>query len=406
MNEKPTINAEQFFADLDALNAYGRQPDGAIHRVAYSPADQAGRAWLRTRLQENGLTPVVDPAGNTLAVYPGLEPRPPIAIGSHTDTVPYGGEFDGALGVVAALAVVEAVVTAGRRLRHPFQLINFAAEEATMAGGTTGSQALTGLFDPALLDKAAWDGRPVREHMVQAGLDPSKIKDAQQPVGRFAAFVELHIEQSRRLEEAGLPIAIVDGFVAIRRYAVRFSGQANHAGTTPMSERRDALVAAAPIIHFVRDVAEELGIVATIGDFSVYPGAPNVIPERVELIVEMRGLHAAVLDRALALISEETVRLGGRLDPVVDKPAVQTDPVVQEAIRRGCQTLGLETMIISSGAGHDAMNMARICPQGMFFVPSRAGISHSKEEFSSPEDCLNGARLLLESVLNLDILLE
>lgn len=402
----PQINPEQFLADLEALNQIGRQPDGAIHRVAYSPADQAGRAWMSDRLRELGLDPVDDAAGNTLATYPGQEELSPIAFGSHTDTVPYGGAFDGALGTIAALATLASLHYANVQLRHPLRFINFAAEEATMAGGTTGSQALTGLFNPALLDKAAWDGRPVREHMTRAGLNPSKIIDAQLPAGSLAAFVELHIEQSRQLETAGVPIAIVDGFVAIRRYGIRFDGRANHAGTTPMAERQDALVAAAPFITFVREVAVELGIVGTIGDFSVHPGAPNVIPERVEGIVELRGLNPAVLDRAVALISEETARLGGRIDPVVDKPPVKTSPLIQQAIATACGTLELPTLTMSSGAGHDAMNMARLCPQGMFFVPSRAGISHSKDEYTAPHDCLNGARVLLETVLALDNLLD
>lgn len=402
MNKSPEINAEQFFKDFDVLRRFGRQPDGAVHRVAYSPADQDARQWVVERLGSLGLAVEVDAAGNTLARYPGREDRAPIAIGSHTDTVPYGGAYDGALGTIAALAVAEALIEAGMRLKHPLLLINFAAEEATMAGGTTGSQALAGRFDPALLDRAAWDGRPVRAHLLEAGLDPEKIGEAAWPTNSLAAFVELHIEQSRRLETTGKQIAVVDGFVGIRRYRARFSGTANHAGTTPMHERDDALVAAAPLIGRVREVAVELGIIATVGDFKVRPGAPNVIPERVDAVVEIRGLDGAVLDRAAALIHEETVRLGGQFDPIVDKPPVQTDPSIQRAIAAACEKLGLAHLTMSSGAGHDAMVMAHLGPTGMFFVPSRGGISHSKDEFTSPKDCLNGARVLLETVLLVD----
>lgn len=399
---KPVINEAQFLADMEALRQIGRQPDGAVHRVGYSAADGEAREWLMERLRDSGIEPSVDAAGNTSAYYAGDQRLAPIGIGSHSDTVPYGGAYDGALGVVAALAVIEALYAADVRLNHPLEWINFATEEATMAGGTTGSQAMSGIFNPAVLDKAAWDGRPVRQHVTQAGLDPDKMTEAARKKGSFAAFLELHIEQSDRLEKAGRPIAIVDGFVGIRRYGVRFDGTANHAGTTPMAVREDALVMAAPLIRFVRDVAVELGIVGTVGDFKVYPGAPNVIPERVEMIIEIRGLDTDVLDQAAAILQKETLALGGSFDTVVVKPPVAADGMVRQAIEAACDKLALPTLTMSSGAGHDAMNMALLCPQGMFFVPSQGGISHSKDEFTAAADCVNGARVLLETVLELD----
>lgn len=402
MKSNPKIDPKQFLQDLEALRQFGLQPDGAVHRVGYSSTDTDAREWLMERLRSIGLEPFIDSAGNSFAQYPGTKELPPIGIGSHSDTVPYGGAYDGALGVVAALAVIEALHTTGEKLTHPLEWVNFAAEEATMAGGTTGSQAVTGIFNMAVLDKAAWDGKPVREHLVAAGLNPADILQATRPKGSYSAFLELHIEQSDRLEKANFPIAIVDGFVGIRRYAVRFEGTANHAGTTPMAAREDALVASAPMIRFVHELAIELGIVGTIGDFKVYPGAPNVIPERVEMIVEIRGLDAEILDQAQAIIQKEAEKLGGNFDPVVIKPPVEADKVVQDSIVAACKTLKLPTLTMSSGAGHDAMNMALLCPQGMFFVPSKDGISHSKNEYTSPEDCLNGARVMLETVLELD----
>lgn len=404
MNE-PRIDADRFFADAEALRGIGRQPDGAVHRVAYSEADRAARDWLRGRLADLGLAIEEDAAGNTVAHYPGLAGRPPIGIGSHTDTVPMGGAYDGALGVVAALAVIEALHRAGRRLQHPLALVNFAAEEATMAGGTTGSQAMTGLFDPAILDRPAWDGRPVREHMAAAGLDPEAVRTARREPGSFAAFLELHIEQSRQLESAGASIAVVDSFVGIRRYGVRVRGEANHAGTTPMAERDDALLKALPLVQAVNEIALELGIIGTVGRFVVHPGAPNVIPERVEMVVEIRGGKATRLDQARELITRRAEALGGEVETIVEKPPVRTSPLIQAAIRHASERLGLRTHEMSSGAGHDAMNMARLCPTGIFFVPSRGGISHSKEEFTSPEDCLNGAKVYLEAVMALDELL-
>ncbi|MFT5193732.1 MAG: N-carbamoyl-L-amino-acid hydrolase [Cellvibrionaceae bacterium] len=406
MKNKPQINEKQFLKDLESLRQIGLQADGAVHRVGYSPADSEARAWLMERFRDMGIEPTVDTAGNTLAYYPGDGRVAPIGIGSHSDTVPFGGAYDGALGVVAALAVIEALYTADVRLNHPLEWINFAAEEATMGGGTTGSQAMTGIFNSAVLDKAAWDGKLVREHVAAAGFIPEKMLDATRAKGSFAAFLELHIEQNNQLEKTNRPIAIVDGFVGIRRYGVRFDGTANHAGTTPMATRDDALVMAAPMIRFVRDLAVELGIVGTIGDFKVYPGAPNVIPDRVEMIVEIRGLDVDVLDQAQAIIQKEAESLGGSFDPVVIKPPVTADAIVQDAIGLACAKLHLETLTMSSGAGHDAMNMSLLCPQGMFFVPSKDGISHSKDEFTSAADCVNGAQVMLETVIELDKLLS
>jgi N-carbamoyl-L-amino-acid hydrolase len=349
-----------------------------------------------------GLQVRADAAGNTVGRYPGSADLPPIALGSHTDTVPNGGSYDGALGVAAALACARALHTAGVRLRHPVEAINFAAEEATMAGGTTGSQALAGLFNPAIFDKPAWDGRPVREHLLAVGLDPATFTTACRAPGDLAAYLELHIEQGDVLTTAGVPIGIVEGFVGIRRYDVTFEGYANHAGTTPMHRRKDALVAAAPFITFARDLAVTRGIVATIGTLTVHPGAPNVIPGLVDLIVETRGLDSAVLDRVEAELAGQARGAGARISTVVSKPPVECDPAVVGALERSCETLGLSYMRLPSGAGHDAMCMASLCPQAMVFVPSQGGVSHSPDEYTTPEDCVNGARVLLAGLLQLE----
>src|SRR5262245_59033746 len=224
MIQSPVLDSQRMLADFAALAQIGRGPDGALNRVAYSPADRAGRAWVADQMRELGLSVRADAAGNTIGIYAGSADLLPIALGSHTDSVPDGGAYDGALGIVAALACVRALHTDGMQPRHPVELINFAAEEATMAGGTTGSQAMAGLFNPAILDKAAWDGRPVREHLVAAGLDPATFTSARRAPGSLAAYLELHIEQGDQLTTAGLPIGIVEGFVGIRRYAVTFQG--------------------------------------------------------------------------------------------------------------------------------------------------------------------------------------
>jgi N-carbamoyl-L-amino-acid hydrolase len=399
---RPVLDGDRMLADLAALTEFGRNAGGGIGRVAYGQADQAARAWVIERLRGLGAEVAVDPAGNTIGRYPGREPLPPLALGSHTDSVPDGGAFDGALGVVAALACLRALRDAGLRLRHPVELINFAAEEATMAGGTTGSQAMAGLYDPAGLELPAWDGRPVRDHLVAAGLDPQRFTEARRPPGSLAAYLELHIEQGETLTAAGATIGVVTGFTGIRRYALAFRGEANHAGTTAMARRKDALVMAAPFVLALRDLAVERGVVATIGAFTVHPGAPNVIPGRVELVAELRGLDSAVLDEVEAAVERLAAEAGASFRPMVRKPPVATDERVAAAFAAVCEQRGLPHLAMPSGAGHDAMCMAAICPQGMIFVPSQGGVSHAPAEQTAPADCRAGAEVLLDALLRLD----
>lgn len=396
------INADRLWQDLDTLARIGRGADGGVTRVAYSPADREGRAWVQAQMREAGLTVRTDAAGNTIGLYPGQESLPPLTLGSHTDTVPNGGRYDGALGVLAALACVRALHAAGVRLRHPVELINFAAEEATMSEGTVGSQAMVGLLKPKLIHQLAWDGRPVSEHLREAGLDPAAITEARRPAGSLAAYLELHIEQGGILEAAGVPIGVVEGIVGIRRYTAGFRGFANHAGTTLMAGRQDALVMAAPFITTVRDLAVRRGIVGTIGSLRVQPGAPNVIPGYVELDVETRSLRESELDEAEAELAGLANQAGAEWRQVGRKPPVESDPRLLTALTSACEELGLPYRRMPSGAGHDAMCIAAIAPQAMLFVPSRGGISHSPQEFTSPEHCTNGARVLLAALLKLD----
>jgi len=403
----PFLDGEQLLHDLERLAQFGAEPGPGLNRVAFSPADQAARDWVDEQMQKAGMTVRRDTAGNSSGSYPGTGPDlAPIALGSHTDTVPQGGRYDGALGVLAALACVRALHEAGMRTRHPIEVINFAAEEATMSGATLGSLAMAGQLDPAVVDYSAWDGLSVGEHLRAAGLNPAVLTQASRAAGDLAAYLELHIEQGGSLEAAGSPIGIVKGIVGIRRYDVRFEGMANHAGTTPMGQRQDALVAAAPFIGAVRDLAVARGIVGTVGTLRVQPGAPNVIPGRVELQVEIRGLKEQALDEAEAALRRLADRTGGTLSPRSSKGAVDSDPRLLEALVAACETLAVPYRLMASGAGHDAMCIAAIAPMAMLFVPSRAGISHAPDEYTRPEDCLTGARVLLAALLELDARLD
>jgi N-carbamoyl-L-amino-acid hydrolase len=405
---KPVIDGEQLLDNLQDLATYGAGPDGSVNRVAYSADDLQARSWVAEAMRAAGLTYHTDAAGNGIGSYPGSVPQlAPIALGSHTDTVPHGGRYDGSLGLLAAVACVRALNEAKLTLRHPVEVINFAAEEATMSSGTLGSRAMTGLLDAeADVHRPAWDGRPVSDHLRSAGLDPAQLNQARRPAGSLAAYLELHIEQGATLETANTPVGVVEGIVGIRRYVVVFQGYANHAGTTPMAIRQDALVMAAPFILNASQTAVAHQIVATIGSLQIQPGAPNVIPGRVELDLEIRGLDETVLDAAETELTERAEDAGGQLTPTAHKAPVTSDPRLVEALITACKQLNLPFQRMPSGAGHDAMCVATMAPQAMLFVPSRGGVSHSPDEYTAPEDCVTGARVLLNALLELDATLD
>jgi N-carbamoyl-L-amino-acid hydrolase len=291
------------------------------------------------------------------------------------------------------------------RLRHPVEVINFAAEEATLPGGVFGSRAMIGALTPEKLDLPAQDGRSAAETLRAAGLDPAAIFSAARPAGSLSAYLELHIEQGSTLHREGVPIGLVTGIVDIRSFRVTFYGVANHAGTTPMHDRRDALVLAAPFITAVREIALEHGIVGTIGTLRLSPGASNVIPGQVELSLEIRGLDSAVLDAASAALAARaegaTFTPLSRQDGKASQPTL-SDSRLLDALREAAEDLGLAWKYLPSGAGHDAMCIAAIAPMAMLFVPSVGGISHSPDEYTAPQDCANGARVLLGALLKLD----
>jgi N-carbamoyl-L-amino-acid hydrolase len=402
IKRKTTIDARQFLADLDTLATFGASPQG-INRIAYSASDLHARDWIDEQFRNLGLTVRRDAVGNSIAFLRGKEESlKTIALGSHTDTVPNGGKFDGALGVMAALACVRALREKKIHLRHSLEVINFMAEEATMSGGTTGSQIMAGLFDPKQLEQKAWDGRLVKEHFQRAGFEIDDWQLSIRKRGELAAYLELHIEQGDALIRAKKQIGVVEGLVGIQRYRVTFEGQANHAGTTSMHSRKDALLKAAPFTQIVRDVALQNEIIGTVGKFDVTPNAPNVIPGRVEMIVELRALNPSALNRAGDELYSHAKQMGGAMEKIVEKPPVSCDSDLQDLIETTCDALGLSHLRMPSGAFHDAANMAALCPQAMIFVPSVGGVSHSPDELTLDEDCVNGANVLLNALLRLD----
>ncbi|MBK8049898.1 MAG: M20 family metallo-hydrolase [Anaerolineales bacterium] len=394
------LDGDFLLSQLNHLGNIGLEPGRGLHRLAFSPDEL--RAPLDCGTNDGfGACTTVDAAGNVIGHRPGATRCLRLWLGLHTDSVPGGGKYDGGLGVLAALACVRTLREEGIELRHPLLVIDFAAEEATIGPSPMGSLSMAGLLTEEMFEQPAWNGTSTRTLIESAALNVSEIVSNRPPCD-LAAFLELHIEQGDHLDTEGIEIGVVSGIVGIRRYFVTFTGQANHAGTTSMARRRDALVAAAPFITAVHDVASAHGIVGTIGYLQVYPGASNVIPGRVEIDLETRALDSEVLD----LVEEELARLatagGASFVPGVAIAPCPADPEIMATITTVGQALGLSLCTMPSGAGHDAMNMATLCPYGMIFVPSIGGVSHSPDERTADGDCVNGARMLLATLLKLD----
>lgn len=398
-----TLDGEALLDDLETLGQIGRGPSGGVTRLAFSPADQAGRALVRGRMEALGLLVRVDAAGNSVGLLPGRDPSlPPLVLGSHTDTVPDGGRYDGALGVLAAIAVVRTLRESGVQLRHSLEVIDFAGEEATLPGGTFGSRAMAGQLPAATLAQSAWDGRSVAELLTEAGGDPAGLSGVARQSGAITAYLELHIEQGGQLEAMGRAIGIVEGIVGIRRYAATFRGVANHAGTTPMAGRADALVMAAPFVESVRRVAIAHHLVGTVGTMLVEPNAPNVIPGLVRLGLELRGLDEMCLAAAAEELGQLALARGASFEEQSRKAPVRCSPRLMNLVAAAAQSLALPHMTMASGAGHDAMCMAALGPVAMIFVPSIGGVSHAPGEETLPEQCIAGAHVLLNTLLALD----
>jgi N-carbamoyl-L-amino-acid hydrolase len=416
-NRGPTIDAGRLRARLERLSLFGRPADGTfesgVSRVAYSDADIAARKWLLDEIKGAGLTPTIDPAGNVFAHWPSstngsARSRPPILFGSHIDSVPNGGNFDGDLGTLAALEVIQACQAAGLTPRHPLEMVLWAHEESTAFGrGTAASRIVAGDLQAGDLDQT-WNGLRRRDGIARLGGDPQRIEEAVRKPGAWQAYFELHIEQGGTLETSRTPIGIVEGIVSIHRYDVVITGFANHAGTTPMDERRDAMLAASRLIVAVREAvtARPGRQVGTVGRLEVTPNSPNVIPGRVVLSVEVRDLSEATLEalgtdireRARAIAEETRTEIS--MTRASRNPPALADPAMQAAIARSADRAGLDAMRLPSGAGHDAQMIAAVCPMGMIFVPSIGGISHSPLERTTWEDCVRGASVLLGAVLD------
>lgn len=406
--EPVRASPERMETRILALAQFGANPEGGVSRVAFSDADLAGRAYISELMRRAGLDVRVDAAGNLIGRRSGGEDGlPPILIGSHIDSVPGGGNYDGDVGVIGAIEVVELLNAHGIRLRHPLEVVSFTDEE----GGLTGSRAMAGKLTEEGMRVVSHAGLTIRDGIRRVGGDPDRLDEATRKPGDIAAYVELHIEQGGILHEAGTDIGVVEGIVGIRWWDVTVEGMANHAGTTPMNRRSDAMVTAAELTLAINRVATELEgrQVATVGRIQAFPGAPNVVPGKVTMSLEIRDLDAAKMQKVYDLIAAEAEHIADargaaiRLEEV-DLAAVPapTDERLRDIVASAADALGLSYRRMPSGAGHDAQDLALIAPIGMIFVPSVDGISHSPREYTSAEDMANGASVLLGTVLAID----
>lgn len=406
------IRQERIKTDFARIAACGRLENGGVTRLAFSAADLQARQYLHQAMLAADLRVSVDAAGNMRGRRDGLSDLSPVMLGSHLDTVPNGGHYDGVIGVLAALEVIRALDDEGVATRRPIEVVNFSAEESSRFGvATLGSKALVGALGPddfgRLTDQ---DGVSVRQALADAGYGREASASPQLAVGDVHAFLELHIEQGPVLEQARCPVGIVTAIAAPTRFRVTVTGRADHSGTTPMALRRDALAGAGEIVLGVERIAShEAGssTVGTVGYLWVQPGAMNVVPERVELGIDLRDIDSAAKRNAVRQVTElmdaVAARRGLQIDyeKLCDDEPVQLSQKVTERLEQIAAAADIPVMKLHSGAGHDAMNLARITNVGMIFVPSVAGISHNIAEKSRMEDICRGAELLLRATVDL-----
>ena len=401
-------NPDRMEQRIKMLGEFGTNPEGGVSRVAFSDADLAGRAYIMDLMREAGLSVRVDTAGNIIGRREGREEGlPVIMFGSHIDSVPGGGNYDGDVGVIGAIEVVQLLQENGLSTRHPLEVVSFTDEE----GGLTGSRAMVGQLSDRTLEVLSHSGMTIRDGIRKVGGDPNRLDLARRNPGELLAFIELHIEQGAFLDEENVDIGVVEGIVGIRWWDVTIEGFANHAGTTPMNKRWDAMVSAAELTLAINHVATTMPgrQVATVGRIRAEPGAPNVIPGEVVMSLEIRDLDARKMQQVFERIQAEAKRIAdARYTPIrfdeidVASPPAPTDLQMRRIISAAADELGMSFKLMPSGAGHDAQDMTHIAPTGMIFVPSANGVSHSPKEFTSPQDMANGASVLLKTVRAID----
>jgi beta-ureidopropionase / N-carbamoyl-L-amino-acid hydrolase len=409
-----TINSDRLWSRIEALSRF-TDPAKPWTRRAFDAQFAQGRAWLAEEFKAAGLAVEVDVGGNLIGRTPGTgRGLGALVAGSHSDTVPSGGRFDGMLGLLAALEAAQAIREQKVSLKHPLEVVDFLAEEPSDFGiSCVGSRSWAGVLTASDLARSLPSKGTLASAIDSVGGRAEQLGKAVRSQGSVAAYVELHIEQGLVLAERKAEIGVVTAIVGIRRHEVTVEGRADHAGTTPMSLRRDALVGAAGFIRAVDELArlrpsQSAYLVATVGKLSLAPNAINAVPGSVRMILETRSTdETALLQFEQELWKQTEGELNDRGLRLTRSLLSQTLPTacsssIQNTIEEACVAAGFNSTRLPSGAGHDGVFVARIAPMGMIFVPCREGRSHAPEEWAEPTDCANGARVLAETLILLD----
>lgn len=405
MDQEWVINA------IEKIAGFGKN-DRGISRLAFTEADLKARQYAINLIRDAGLEVRTDQIGNIIGRLAGKDEHAPAVItGSHLDTVPEGGKYDGVVGVVGGLAAIKRLRNR-ESLTHSVELLVFAGEESSRFGyATLGSKAMTGAANLNALSKATdHEGINFTQALLSQGFDLKLIKNAIRDKKDIKAFVELHIEQGQILERSGCTIGVVEAIAAPTRCKITVEGVAAHSGATPMDERRDALVSAAMIILAIQEIAlgqSHSGTVATVGVLKVHPGAINVVPGLVEMWVDIRGIsHESIIESLQEMKDAVSTIADAQETPVAieilsaEKPVALHSEII-EIIENVCLEKSVDYKRMYSGAGHDAMNMARITPTGMIFIPCHQGLSHNPDEYAAPQDIMAGIDILTETLYRL-----
>ncbi len=405
------INAKRIRKDLEDLARIGRTAEGGVHRPAFSPNELRARKWLLSRLKAAGLKTRVDGAGNIFGrLVVSNRSAPAVLAGSHIDSVPNGGRFDGSLGVLSVLEAVRTIQEADIAIRHPMEVVAFTDEEGRF-GGFFGSKAMTGVLTKDELD-ASRDpkGAQLTEAMKKAGFPPAASLRTAAHRKDYRAYVELHVEQGLVLEDTGYEIGVVTGIVGLWKFEVTLRGRPDHAGTTPFRLRHDAYLGAAEFAAGLRKLVEKHGspiTVATVGYIELGPGASNIVPDHARFTVDLRDLSMPVLVRMRKAIRENLRDLAGKhglkmtMEQTLAAKSVKMSSKVRGALQKGSDTVGAKWRDMHSGAGHDAQVLAGFAPSGLFFIPSVNGRSHCPDELSRWKDIETGTNVMLHALLNL-----
>lgn len=404
------MNVKRLQQCLEQVNQFGYSDEG-ISRLAYTNTEQQALKHLITQFENEGMTIEIDAVGNVIARREGIDPAlPAVACGSHIDTVYNAGNFDGTVGVIAGLEVIRYLNEHQIKTKHPIEVIIFACEESARFGvATIGSKVMTGLVEKDelthLVDK---DGITLKEALQSCKFNMAEANRAKRKTDEIKVFYELHIEQGPVLEKEEKQIGIVTGIAAPTRFKLQIFGQSAHSGSTPMSHRQDAFSGAAEIALALEKAAckEAInGTVATVGNCEVKAGAMNVVPGETEILIDIRGISEASKQRVVKKLYkiihdvEQSRKLNIEIVKLCDECPTKMDGTIIASLKETCEKNGFSFIKMASGAGHDAMNMAKMYPTGMIFIPSKDGLSHHKNEFTSIEQILVGATLLKEEIM-------